>query len=108
MKPKYLYLGLAVTGTVLPLWQFTPFLRDRGFSFAEFIDQLFSTPVGGFFGMDVFVSSLVLWVLVYVEGRRDHVRHLWAPVLATVTVGVSLGLPLFLYLREVQREAVQA
>ena len=103
MKPKHLYLGLAITGTVLPLWQFTPFLRDHGLSFGAFVDQLFSTPVGGFFGMDVIVSSLVLWVLVYFEGRRERVRHLWAPILASLTVGVSLGLPLFLYLREVER-----
>jgi hypothetical protein len=28
-------------------------------------------------------------------------RRLWAPVAASLAVGVSLGLPLFLYLREV-------
>jgi hypothetical protein len=27
-------------------------------------------------------------------------RHLWAPIVAVLTVGVSLGLPLFLYMRE--------
>jgi hypothetical protein len=108
MKPKHLYLGLAIAGTVLPLWQFTPFLRDHGLSFGVFCDQLFSTPVGGFFGMDVIVSSLVMWAFVFFEGRRDRVRHLWAPILANLTVGVSLGLPLFLYMREVQREAVPA
>jgi len=34
------------------------------------------------------------------EGRRAGVRHLWAPIAANLVVGVSLGLPLFLYLRE--------
>jgi multisubunit Na+/H+ antiporter MnhB subunit len=103
MKPKYLYLGLAIAGTVLPLWQFSPFLRDHGLSFGLFFEQLFSTPVGGFFGMDVIVSSMVLWVLVYFDGRRDRVRHLWAPIVANLAVGVSLALPLFLYMREVRR-----
>jgi hypothetical protein len=28
--------------------------------------------------------------------------RLWAPVVASLLVGVSLGLPLFLYMREVQ------
>jgi hypothetical protein len=50
VKPEHLYLGLAFAGTVLPLWQFAPFLRDHGLSIAAFVDQLFSTPVGGFFG----------------------------------------------------------
>ena len=104
MKAKHLYLVLAIAGTVLPLWQFMPFLRDHGLSFGVFFAQLFSTPVGGFFGMDVIVSSMVLWVLVCVDGRRDGVAHLWAPILANLAVGVSLGLPLFLYMREVRRE----
>ena len=30
MKPKSLYLGLCVAGTVLPYSQFLPFLREHG------------------------------------------------------------------------------
>jgi hypothetical protein len=37
---------------------------------------------------------------VMIEGRRAGVKQLWAPIAASLTVGVSLGLPLFLYLRE--------
>ena len=65
---------------------------------------LVSNWVSGFFGMDVMVSSAVLWVLVYVEGRRSAVKHLWAPIIANLAIGVSLGLPLFLYLRETRLE----
>jgi len=54
--------------------------------------------------MDVMVSSAVLWVLVYVEGRRSAVKHLWASIVASLAIGVSLGLPLFLYLRETRLE----
>jgi hypothetical protein len=104
MKPKHAYLVLAVIGAVLPLWQLIPFLRDHGLAFDVFFKQLFSTPIGGFFGMDVIVSSVVLWVLIYVEGRRAGVRHLWLPVIANLVVGVSMGLPLFLYMRELRLE----
>src|SRR5688572_15620471 len=102
MKPKHVYIVLAILGAVLPLWQLIPFIRDHGLALDLLFQQLFSTPVSAFFGMDVIVSSLVLWVLVYVEGRRAAVKHLWLPVLANLTVGVSLGLPLFLYMREVR------
>jgi hypothetical protein len=104
MKPKHLYLGLCVAGTALPCWQLLPFLRDHGLNLTLFFQQLFANPVSGFFGMDVIVSSVVLWVLVYVEGRRAQLKHLWAPVAANLVVGVSLGLPLFLYLRETHIE----
>jgi hypothetical protein len=100
---KQLYLGLCVAGTVLPCWQFLPFLRDHGLDLRLFVEQLFATPVSGFFGMDVIVSSIVLWAFVLGEGRRAGVRHLWAPLAANLAVGVSLGLPLFLYLRERHR-----
>jgi hypothetical protein len=56
----------------------------------------------------VIVSSAVLWVFVLTEGRRTGTRHLWAPLLGNLVVGVSLGLPLFLYLRESRGEEAGA
>jgi hypothetical protein len=46
----------------------------------------------------------VLWAFVLFEGRRSAAAPLWAPIVASLLVGVSLGLPLFLYLRERRRE----
>ncbi len=100
MTLKGLYLGLCILGTVLPYSQFLPFLREHGLALRLFLDQLFANSVSGFFGMDVLVSSVVLWLFVFVEGRRVGVKHLWAPIAANLAVGVSLGLPLFLYMRE--------
>ena len=107
MTAKTLYLVLAVLGIVLPCWQFLPFLREHGLDLGLFVAQMFANPVSGFFALDVVVSSLVLWVLVAVEGRRTGVKHLWAPIAANLAVGVSLGLPLFLYLRETALESAQ-
>jgi hypothetical protein len=70
-----------------------------------FVTELFSTRIGAFFGLDVIVSALVLFVFVATEGRRLAIRASWIPVLATLAVGVSLGLPLFLYLRQLHLEA---
>lgn len=100
MKPKAIYVCLCVLGTILPYWQLLPFLREHGLDLRLMITELFSAPVSAFFGADVIVSSVVLWVFVAVDGRRTGVRRLWAPVVASLTVGVSLGLPLFLYMRE--------
>ena len=100
MKPAPLYLALCIAGTLLPYSQFVPFVHEHGLDLRLFFDQLFSTRIGAFFGWDVIVSSVVLWVFVAVEGRRAAMRHLWQPIAANLTVGVSLGLPLFLYMRE--------
>jgi len=103
MKPRSLYLVLCVLGTVLPYSQFLPFFREHGLDLRLFLEQLFGNRISGFFALDVIVSSAVLWVLVVVEGRRAGMRHLWAPIAANLAVGVSLGLPLFLYMREAHR-----
>jgi hypothetical protein len=100
MQVRQAYLGLCVAGTVLPLWQFAPFVSAHGLDARLFATQLFASPGSSFFGVDVLVSSVVLWVFVLVQGRRDGVQHLWMPLVGNVLAGVSLGLPLFLYLRE--------
>ena len=70
MKPKGIYLGLCIAGIILPYSQFLPFLHEHGLDFRLFLEQLFSNRIGGFFGMDVIVSSVVLWVLVALNDRR--------------------------------------
>lgn len=100
MKPKSLYLIVCVVGTVLPYSQFVPFLGDHGLDLRLFCEQMFSNRIAGFFALDVLVSSVALFALVVIEGRRAGMRYLWAPIAANLAVGVSLGLPLFLYMRE--------
>jgi hypothetical protein len=100
MNPKTVYLVLCVIGAVLPLSQLLPFLRDHGLDLPLLIAQLFANPISSFFGLDVIVTTVVLWVFVAFEGRRVGVRRLWAPIAASLLVGVSLALPLFLYFRE--------
>ena len=95
-----LYLLAAILGTVLPLSQLIPFLMAHGLDLRLFFSLLFSNNVAAFFGMDVIVSSLVLWIFVFSEGRRLRMRRLWLYVVCNLTVGVSLALPLFLLFRE--------
>jgi len=97
---KWIYLIAAILGTVLPLSQFLPFLAANGLDMSLFMRQLFQTHVSGFFAMDVFVSSFVLWFFVFSEGRRRGMSKLWVYVICNLVVGVSLALPLFLFFRE--------
>lgn len=97
---QYLYLVLCILGTVLPCSQFLPFLAEHGPDVSLFVEDLFANRISGFFGLDVIISSVVLWVLVLTEGCRQQMRHLWIYIVCNLLVGVSLGLPLFLYMRE--------
>ena len=96
----WLYLIAAILGAILPLSQLLPFLAMHGFDMRVFFEQLFQNHVSAFFALDVIVSSFVLWLFVFSEGRRRGMRNLWLYVVCNLAVGVSLALPLFLYFRE--------
>lgn len=101
---KVIYLLLCILGSVLPLSQFIPFILENSLDINVFFQQLFANHISSFFGMDVIVSSLVLWTFVFWEGTRLKMPHLWVYVASNLVVGVSLGLPLFLLMRQYQLE----
>ena len=73
-----------------------------------FLRELFANRISAFFGLDVIVSAIVLIVFIRTEGRRLSLPLLWLPIVAVLLVGVSLGLPLFLYLRQLQLDRTAA
>lgn len=101
---KWVYIFLCILGFVLPYAFFVPFLIENGLNIPLFINQLFANSISSFFGADVIVSSLVLWTFIYAETRKRPIKFWWLSIIANLTVGVSLGLPLFLLLREMASE----
>jgi len=73
-----------------------------------FLQDLFANRISAFFGMDVLVSAVVVLIFIETEGRRLGRRLLWLPIVAVFLVGVSLGLPLFLYLRQFKLDQTTA
>jgi len=100
MRAKHVYLLLCVVGIVLPYWQFVPWVAANGLNMSLFFQRLFANRISAFFAMDVIVSAVTLLVFSRVEGARLGMTGRLLVVLAVLTVGVSLALPLFLYLRE--------
>jgi Protein of unknown function DUF2834 len=105
MKPETLYLVLCILGLLLSYTEFVPRVMQHGLNLPLFARELFANPIGAFFGMDVIVSAVVFVAFTRIESRRVGIRHRCLVIVAVLTVGVSLGLPLFLYLREQQLES---
>lgn len=73
----------------------------RKWEFREVGQQIFQLgAVSSAFGVDVFISSLVLWLFVFSQGKKQGMKNLWCYVLCNLLFGVSSALPLFLYFRE--------
>jgi len=100
MRLRHLYLLLCAFGIAIPYAQFVPWLSQNGLQIDLFVRELFATRIGAFFGLDVVVSAVVLFVFICAERKTVAIRHAWLPIVATLVVGVSLGLPLFLYMRQ--------
>jgi len=108
MRARHLFLALCVVGFTIPNAMFWPWLVAHGFAPRQFLTDLFANGVSGFFGLDVIFAALALIVFVELEGRRLGLRRRWLPIAATCLVGVSLGLPLFLYQRQVHLDHAAA
>jgi hypothetical protein len=100
MKPKTLYLMFCFVGVVLPYSEFVPWVVQHGFNLRLIIHELFANRISAFFVLDVLVSAIVLFRFIRLESARLDIQGSWLAVLGTLAVGVSLGFPLFLYLRE--------
>jgi hypothetical protein len=107
MKLKTIYLVLCIFGLALPYWQFVPWVAANGLHLGLVFQQLFANRIGGFFEMDVLVSSVVLVIFMRAESSKSGISGRWIPLLALLTVGVSLALPLFLFMRELKLEQAQ-
>lgn len=101
---KKLYGIMAIVGFVLPLSQFIQWLNQNGIDIFLLISSITEDKLSLFAWLDVLISAVVLIIFIVYEGRKQSMRRLWMPIAGTLCVGVSFGLPLFLFLREIHFE----
>ena len=93
---KRVYLGLAVIGLVLPYSQFIPFLMENGVNTSLIIHEITAYRLSAFAWLDVVITAVVVIIAVF----EEKIDFWWIPVAASLLVGPSCGLPLYLFLRE--------
>jgi hypothetical protein len=93
------YLGLAILGAVVPMAHLFPWLQANGVDIARFLADSQTNPAGAAVFWDLMISALVLSVFVIAEVtvRRNWIALVAIP--ATFLIGLSCGLPLYLFLR---------
>ncbi|MEZ5714127.1 MAG: DUF2834 domain-containing protein [Paracoccaceae bacterium] len=99
MTLRQFYLAAAVLGAVIPWLFFANFFAAHGPDPLTFIAGLFANGAAGGFSADVMISIAVFWVWSYVDARERNVRRWWLVLPASFCVGLSLALPLYLWLR---------
>ncbi|MHA7965022.1 DUF2834 domain-containing protein [Paenibacillus sp. CAU 1782] len=101
---KYFYGVLSFLGLVLPYSQFIPWVVQNGLDLPLLFEDIAGTRIGAFAWMDVLVAAIALIGFILFEGTRKKMKNVWLPIAGTLLVGPSLGLPLFLLLRQLHVE----
>lgn len=100
MNIKQFYLIMAVIGTLVPWLFFGSFFAQNGLDLVLFLQSLFANGPAGGFSADVLISIPIFWLWSWRDASRLAVPRWWLVLPASFCVGLSLGLPLYLYLRE--------
>ena len=97
---KNIYLVFALIGLFAPYYFLLQFLSANGFNIPLLIEQLFANQISTFFAVDLIISIVIFWIYMIAEAIKLQMKNWWLYVLASLTVGLSFALPLFLYFRE--------
>lgn len=96
---RFLFLALALWGAVHPMTWFLRWFRDNGFDILGMVDAWHANAASSGLVWDLTISAIVLTVWVIAECARTRRWSGLAAIPATFLVGVSFGLPLYLFLR---------
>ena len=96
---RMIYLAMAVIGAVVPMYFFVSWFLDNGFDLAAMgrAWNVKDATSGLVWDLTIAAVALTLFVLVESITRRDYWGLIAIP--ATFCIGVSCGLPLYLFLR---------
>lgn len=98
------YLAMAVVGTIVPWAFFGSFFAANGLDMPGFVSGLFVNGAAGGFSADVLISILVFWVWSWRDAQAHNIGRWWWVLPSSCFVGLSLALPLYLWLRAGQLE----
>ena len=96
---RWIYLALAIWGAIHPMYYFVSWFQENGWNLGAMIDAWFvnDATTGLTWDLTIAAVSLTIWIIAEVAVRRNWMALIAIP--ATYCIGVSCGLPLYLFLR---------
>ena len=96
---RLIYLGLAIWGAVHPMMWFVRWFQAEGWDIMAMVDAWHANmaTTGLVWDLTIAAVTLTIWIIAEVAVRRNFLSLIAIP--ATFCIGVSCGLPLYLFLR---------
>ncbi|MEM8789626.1 MAG: DUF2834 domain-containing protein [Pseudomonadota bacterium] len=101
---RILYLILAVIGAIVPMYYFVSWFNQNTWSLMAMVDAWHAnlSTSGLVWDLTIAAVALTVFIIAEVSVRRDWTSLIAIP--ATFCIGVSCGLPLYLFLRSRPRD----
>ena len=96
---RYVYLALAVWGTIHPMSWFLTWFNENGYDLMAMVDAWHANAATSGLVWDLTVAATALTVWIIAETVRTRRWRGLIAIPATFCIGVSCGLPLYLFLR---------
>jgi len=96
---RTVYLLLAIWGAIHPMYYFLQWFGAAGFDLGRMVDAWHANAASSGLVWDLTIAAIALTVFIVSEtvARKNWIGLIAIP--ATFGIGVSCGLPLYLYLR---------
>jgi len=96
---RMIYLALAIWGAIHPMYYFVQWFGEQGFSLEQMGEAWHANAATSGLVWDLTIAAIALtvWIVAEVSVRRNWLALVAIP--ATFFIGVSSGLPLYLFLR---------
>ena len=96
---RMIWLALAIWGAIHPMYYFIQWFQTNGWDIMAMVDAWHANAASSGLVWDLTIAAvtLTIWIIVEVAQTRAWVRLIAIP--ATFCIGVSCGLPLYLFLR---------
>jgi Terpene cyclase DEP1 len=96
---RLVYLALAVWGAIHPMYWFVTHMRETGTGLRGLIDAWYvnASTTGLTWDLTIAATALTIWIIAETRARRNWTALTAIP--AIFGIGVSCGLPLYLFLR---------
>jgi len=97
---RWIFLALAIWGAIHPMYYFVAWFQAEGWALGPMIDAWYVNDATSGLVWDLTIAAVALTLFVAIETARTRNWIGLIAIPATFCIGVSCGLPLYLFLRK--------
>ena len=96
---RYVFLFLAIIGAIVPMYYFVSWFEEFGYDLGAMVEawNVNDATTGLVYDLTIAAVALLIWIIWETATNGRWLNLIAIP--ATFCIGVSCGLPLYLYLR---------